>query len=683
MNFLQISIYKFIFIFILIPVSLLGQAGKNIGLPINIQGSEEVSPAISFDGQIFIYVLKANNQTKIFECKKQEDNTWSKPNSIDAINNFGSDENIISSPCLNYDASVLYFEANFNRDSSKTDIYFSKKVNGVWGKPQSIGFPINSVNYDGQPSISANDKDLYFTRDNDESESKNCKIIYVSHKQLDGNWGKPYALPIPVNTGCEYSPKICADNKTLYFASIRHGGKGMMDLYYTKRLAQNVWIPPISLDTINSIYAENYPSMAASDNTLFFSRGVGENDNLNFSIFSYKLPIFVIPTKNVILSGKVTDSKTQKAIPANISIIDPNSSLKISNYKNNSHDGSYSFVLPKGKKYKIDFSYDKYSHKIFTYDATKIRKNISEKKDIKLYSEIKLIFNIFDNEVFKPLNGKIIISELSSNNIIECKIDKISNGRYSITLPIGKRYKISVEKDFFIPYSVKLDLTGVIQFEEFEKDIELEVKKKDFELNVTDAETNKDLEVEVVITNLNSNEVIRKTIKKDKDGKYVIKLRDGDKYNVSISPKGYSFYNTTIDLKKNRKKKNLNIKLNPLTKGRKLRLKKITFETNSAELNPSSYTELDRVVELMKVNYDMKVEISAHTDNAGSDNYNLKLSDKRAKSVVVYMLDKGVDNNNVISKGYGEKKPIVPNDSDENKAKNRRVELKIMYSENK
>ncbi len=121
--------------------------------------------------------------------------------------------------------------------------------------------------------------------------------------------------------------------------------------------------------------------------------------------------------------------------------------------------------------------------------------------------------------------------------------------------------------------------------------------------------------------------------------------------------------------------------LKQLKEDTKLTLNDITFETNSADLNESSYLELDRVVKLMIDNPDIKIEISAHTDDVGSSKYNLRLSDRRAKSVIIYMLDSDIDTNRLIAKGYGESTPIVPNDSDENKAKNRRVELKILEVE--
>ena len=103
----------------------------------------------------------------------------------------------------------------------------------------------------------------------------------------------------------------------------------------------------------------------------------------------------------------------------------------------------------------------------------------------------------------------------------------------------------------------------------------------------------------------------------------------------------------------------------------------ITFETGKAELKPDSNEELDRLVSLLEGNQAIKVEISAHTDDVGNDDFNLKLSEKRAKTVVDYLTGKGIKADRMTAKGYGETQPLVANDTDENKAKNRRVQFKI------
>ena len=79
----------------------------------------------------------------------------------------------------------------------------------------------------------------------------------------------------------------------------------------------------------------------------------------------------------------------------------------------------------------------------------------------------------------------------------------------------------------------------------------------------------------------------------------------------------------------------------------------------------------------MKQNLQFNLEIAAHTDDVGSDNANLKLSEARAKSVVDYMLSEGIDEKRLIAKGYGETDPMVPNNSTQNRALNRRVEFRV------
>jgi len=106
----------------------------------------------------------------------------------------------------------------------------------------------------------------------------------------------------------------------------------------------------------------------------------------------------------------------------------------------------------------------------------------------------------------------------------------------------------------------------------------------------------------------------------------------------------------------------------------------IMFDFNKATLKPESKAALDKIGNLLIQAPDLKIEIGGHTDAKGSDKYNLKLSDERAKAVHDY-LEKNfsqINPDNLVSKGYGESKPVTSNDSDEGRTKNRRVEFKIL-----
>ena len=105
-------------------------------------------------------------------------------------------------------------------------------------------------------------------------------------------------------------------------------------------------------------------------------------------------------------------------------------------------------------------------------------------------------------------------------------------------------------------------------------------------------------------------------------------------------------------------------------------LQGVNFDTDSAKLKAESTTMLDQAVEVLNQQA-VAVRIEGHTDSRGSDAYNQSLSDQRAKSVMDYLVSKGVDAARLSSAGYGESKPVVANDSAANMAKNRRVELVV------
>jgi OOP family OmpA-OmpF porin len=107
-------------------------------------------------------------------------------------------------------------------------------------------------------------------------------------------------------------------------------------------------------------------------------------------------------------------------------------------------------------------------------------------------------------------------------------------------------------------------------------------------------------------------------------------------------------------------------------------LRGVNFEFDKAKLTVNAKTLLDQVADALLARPDIKVEVDGHTDGKGSGPYNLKLSDRRAASVVQYLIGKGIDAGRMTSKGFGKTMPIATNDTDEGRELNRRVELKIV-----
>jgi outer membrane protein OmpA-like peptidoglycan-associated protein/tetratricopeptide (TPR) repeat protein len=110
-------------------------------------------------------------------------------------------------------------------------------------------------------------------------------------------------------------------------------------------------------------------------------------------------------------------------------------------------------------------------------------------------------------------------------------------------------------------------------------------------------------------------------------------------------------------------------------------LNNVFFDFDKATLRPESDPELEKVYTFLSQYPELKVELSGHTDARGSDKYNEKLSKKRAQAVVAYMINKGIDKNRLVAKGYGESKPLESNDTDEGRQINRRTELKVIDQE--
>lgn len=107
-------------------------------------------------------------------------------------------------------------------------------------------------------------------------------------------------------------------------------------------------------------------------------------------------------------------------------------------------------------------------------------------------------------------------------------------------------------------------------------------------------------------------------------------------------------------------------------------LRNVLFDTNSAVILESSFSELNELVGYLKRNIDKKIDISGHTDNVGSDAANQKLSDARAKSVMSYLVTNGIEESRMTAIGFGEEKPVDSNDTFEGRQKNRRVEFIIV-----
>ena len=670
---------RFILISIIISFYGISIFSQKLNYPINTEQGIEYYPAISLNGNTLIFISTKEGKNLMYQSTIKNDTIWSEPVALENINNYYESESYLRDPSISYNGQVLYFSAKYPNSKGGFDIYYSKKNGDTWGAPVNIGEPINSSKDEESCSISGDNKLLFFTRDfaNPEYSQFKCRQIFSSARKEDGTWSEPEILPNPINEGCEATAWICADNNSLFISSVREGNDNF-DLYFTKKISRDVWIIPIPLSIANNELHELHPSISSKGDYLYFHRKEVTRKKTESSIYKVKLTNEFKPLPTITIEGKIYNLKTNAPLLAAVKVSDPNTSSFIILLESDPSTGNYKFVLNQKKKYLLEFIKDGYSYDYFILNE-KDTDTSHIIKDIYMFSYVDLILNVFDEEIFEPLKSNFKIFDRNFKNEISTKIKEDQKGRYRINLAIDKNYNIITQSSNFISDTLTFNLTDKIQYSEFERDIELKPLKEEFEINVSDIETDSLMDVEIVITNLEKNEVIIAKPELNEEGKYVIKLRKGDKYEVNVkSPKGYAYYNTTIDMESDKAKEKLDVKLTPLKARTKITLNNITFETNSADLNASSFSELDRVVKLMLDNPDIKIEISAHTDDIGSVKYNIKLSNKRAQTVVDYLKNNKIDKERLIAKGYGESSPLVPNSSDENRAQNRRVELKVI-----
>jgi outer membrane protein OmpA-like peptidoglycan-associated protein len=165
-------------------------------------------------------------------------------------------------------------------------------------------------------------------------------------------------------------------------------------------------------------------------------------------------------------------------------------------------------------------------------------------------------------------------------------------------------------------------------------------------------------------------------------GKYKLVLPYGKNYGITAKAKGLIPTSTNLDLTTMRGRylelDDRDLSMVPLVKGNTATINNLFFDLGKATLKPESEPELKRILQVMKENMALVIEISGHTDNTGSDEINNKLSLERANAVKENLLKGGIDQARIRTKGYGKSKPKADNATEEGRQINRRVEIEIL-----
>ena len=302
----------------------------------------------------------------------------------------------------------------------------------------------------------------------------------------------------------------------------------------------------------------------------------------------------------------------------------------------------------------------------------------------------------FDLFILKPKNIKVtlvgVIHSEKTDQLLPAVVEvngkdqkmynsKSAVSRFEVRLPEEFEYTVSASAPGFLQYSSgfrvppKLVRDTVIRLQ-----INMVPIAKQLTLvgQVLNKKTN----------NRVSNAKVNMAYKNDGSVGFDLAVSEG-KYKQDIASLGWYVFNVTAEgylnavdsvLVDNAEQTPIekNLLLIPIEVGLTVRLKNIYFDFDKTTLKSESFVELNKVVDFLKQNAKVSIEIAGHTDSKGSDTYNENLSQGRSQSVVDYLVSQGIEVSRLEAHGYGESKPIDSNDTDEGRANNRRVEFTVL-----
>ncbi|MBI2968541.1 MAG: PD40 domain-containing protein [Bacteroidetes bacterium] len=332
----------------------------NLGDSVNTP-NDEYLPALTADEQTLLFTMRhpATEQTyhphdgteEDFFITTKESDRWKRINKLPPPVNTPGNE---GAHCLTPNGQILIFTGcNRTDGSGSCDLYFSKKNGDEWSKPVNMGTPINTGAWESQPSMSSDEKTLYFV--SNRQGGKGDKDIWMSRLGDDGFWATPENLGDTINTpGTEQSPFIHPDNQTLYFASSGHTGMGQEDIFFSRRLENGSWSNPVNLGyPINTNADESSLFVTASGTTAYFASGKDKGD---LDLYYFELPERARPVTVSYMKGRVFNSKTSEPVEANFELIDLGRNELIVKSKSNKGNGEFLVCLPAGRNYALNVS---------------------------------------------------------------------------------------------------------------------------------------------------------------------------------------------------------------------------------------------------------------------------------------------------------------------------------------
>jgi outer membrane protein OmpA-like peptidoglycan-associated protein/tetratricopeptide (TPR) repeat protein len=506
----------------------------------------------------------------------------------------------------------------------------------------NIGNVINSKYAEYAPVISSDESVLVFTSRREGStgnfvsldDNQHYEDIYISYK-VNGKWLTPRNIQEINTEKHDACIALSADGKQLFIYKDSRGG----DIYVSNFDAmKNIWSKPQGLgDNVNTKYQEPSVSMTADAKTIYFSsnrpNGMGGLD--------------------IYVSHKDAKGNWGEAVNVGAPINTP-------------YDDDAPFIHPDGQT--LYFSSRGHAG-MGGYDI--FRSSLEANGKWAAPENIGYPINTAGDDTYFVLsadNRHGYYASAKENGMGEKDI-------YIISMP--KRDALATASGSSIQVEKKIAVKNM----QVAQPAKIEVKSATTILKgtISDAFTKLPLEADIVLVNNENSEIISEQ-QSDTVGFYQTVMPSGKNYGFAVQKEGYLFHSENYDIPASEGYQEiiLNVELKKVSVGSKIILRNIFFDFDKATLKKESTSELEKLLDIMKEVPKLKIEISGHTDNKGSADYNKKLSERRAKSVVDYLLAKGISPDRLNYAGYGMERPLVSNEDEEGRKLNRRTEFEII-----
>lgn len=548
-------------------------------------------------------------------------------------------------------------------DIADHKIYESRMADSLSKRPiqvviENVGDAVNTPFHDYSPIITADGTRLIFTSnrpaedDNpDRGPLENFEDIYIA-RNVNGYWSAPQKIGSNINIKFhDAAASISHDGNTLFL----YYEQGSGDIY-TSTFDGTEWNKPVPLNkNINTPFWETSACMSADGQKLYFTSsrpgGLGELD-----IYVSERDATGDWGKAVNL-GKTVNTAGNEDSP----FIHPDgvtlyfssngrptmgsSDIFVSFYK----DGAWK--KPRNLGYPVNS---------IEYDGFFI---ISEDKKTGYYTTMREDgygdTDIYSIKFLEPVEDEKEEPVLASTNP-EIPVE-------AVPVEIIPEEKPADSVEQYIDPMIQLH-----------KDLKIVTVLKG---KVIDANTAEPLDAIITLVNNENNEVVSRIRSNKSTGDFELTIPHGGNYGVATERIGYLFNSINFNLPQFAEYQEIDthIIMVKAEVGSKAVLKNIFFDTGQSDLKPESISELQNIIELLQNNPNLKVQINGHTDNVGDAEPNKVLSLQRATAVVNYLVEKGIPDTKLSAVGYGEERPLVSND-DENDGRefNRRTEIEII-----